>query len=130
MINNNLGWDAGARSVQTQSGDCVASFAPTPNSVGVIVGFNTINRDAGVADIKYGIYFRKAAGVQLFSAIEAGAQVGASGTYTAADKFQITRNTSVVQYWKNGVVFYTSAVLSTGIVFLDTSLYAAGDGVQ
>ena len=129
MINNNLGWNAGARSVRVEAGNCVASFKPTEKATGVVVGFNTVDRDVGFSEILHGIYFRRASNLQLFSAFESGVQQGTTTTYAEGDAFQITRSEGIVSYWQNGVVFYVSAVPSTQIVFLDTSLYAAGDGV-
>ncbi len=54
---------------------------------------------------------------------ENGTSKGTFGTYTAGDFFAVERKNGVVYYKKNNQVFYTSTIPSTGVVYVDCSLY-------
>lgn len=124
-----LGWNAGARSITAEPGDCTSTFKPSPKCIGVIIGFNTNDTGPSIAEIQHGFYFRKNGSNQVYTVFESGASKTAAATYTDTDEFHITRMGGVVKYWVNSTVVYTSSTPSIGSVFLDASLYSSGDSV-
>lgn len=124
---DNSGWNAGARSRKFCAGDCQLEFSVLPTVVGVCAGVNTNDREPTLTDIPYSFLFQKAGGVATAFVYEAGLQKFTVGPYIASDKFTIRRTGTTIRYLKNNVVVYTSLVPSTGILYVDTSLFAAGD---
>ncbi len=57
---------------------------------------------------------------------ENGANKGTFGTYATGDVLSVQRTGSTITYLKNGSVFYTSTVASTGDLHVDTSLNTTG----
>ncbi len=57
---------------------------------------------------------------------ENGATRGRSVAYATGDVLSVERTGSTITYLKNGSVFYTSTVASTGDLHVDTSLYTTG----
>ncbi len=53
---------------------------------------------------------------------ENGANKGRSVAYATGDVLSVERTGSTITYLKNGSVFYTSTVASTGDLHVDTSL--------
>ncbi len=51
---------------------------------------------------------------------------GTFGTYSSGDVLSVQRTGSTITYLKNGSVFYTSTVASTGDLHVDTSLNTTG----
>lgn len=125
----NLGWNAGARSITSEAGDCTSTFKPSPKCIGIIVGFSTNDTGPSIADIQHGFYFRKNNSIQVYTVYESGQSKTAVASYTDTDVFHVTRTGGVVKYWVNSTVVYTSDTPSLGTVFLDTSLYSSGDSV-
>lgn len=127
--NPNLGWNSGARSRLAISGDLVASFA-IPNVVGVVVGLNESDLTPDYRELDHAIMFMKKdlAGLQ-FIVVENGISKTSWTSFAANDKFSIMRVGGVVSYWHGSTKIYTSVTPSNGGVFMDTSLYSAGDKV-
>ena len=125
----NLGWNAGARSITSEPGDLTSTFQPSENCIGIIIGLGSSDTGPSVTDIEHGFYFRKESGVQVYSIYERNVAKTAPTAYVAADVFHVTRADTTVKYWLNSTVVYTSLVPSSGTVFLDTTLYSAGDSV-
>lgn len=121
----NLGWNAGARSIDSLAADGAATFSVANAVVGVVVGLH-----AGVA----GFTFSEAAHALYFhagtvSVLESGVVKSASVPYTVADVFRIERVASVVRYFKGTALIHTSAVPSYGAQYLESSMYSGGDSV-
>ena len=72
-----------------------------------------------IATIDYAIYLRNDGALVVF---ENGANKGTFGTYSSGDVLSVERTGSTITYLKNGSVFYTSTVASTGDLHVDTSL--------
>ena len=74
--------------------------------------------------IEYGIYLdyteEYTTNVMVY---ESGYCKGEFGGYNSGDLFSVERRNGIVEYFKNGILFYTSDVLSSGDLFVDTSLY-------
>ena len=121
----NLGWNSGARSVKTIAGSGFAEFT-VPQSVGVVIGFNSDDLGTSYVEITHGLYF---AG-RTFRVYESGVEKFYGGTFATSDVFRISREGKKVRYLRNGTEFYTSSTPSEGVVFLDTSMYSGGDTVD
>jgi hypothetical protein len=55
---------------------------------------------------------------------------GSFGAWTTDDVIKIQVTGTTVEYFKNGVVFYTSATAATFPLYLDAAIHHAGDKVQ
>jgi hypothetical protein len=128
-ISNNEGWNAGARSKKVCDGDFQLQFSLAASTAGACIGLNNSDTDASFREIKHAFMFQRNAGQGNVFVYESGVRKAILGTFVNADRFTIRRNGSVITYLKNDTILYTSAVPSIGPMFVDTSLYAAGDSI-
>ena len=122
----NIGWNAGARSLQSALGDCTASFSVPQSVIGVIVGLTNIT-DIFAGEyrhVRYSLVFNSGQLRVVDNALLFGA-----GTYTDTDVFTISRNGEDIFYAKNGNVFYKATTPNSDELTLDAILYAGGDSV-
>ncbi len=124
----NIGWNSGGRSRLAISGDLVASFT-IDRPVGVVVGLNESDLSADYREINHAIMFKRDSNLLFYQVLENGVSKTAWATFSAMDKFSIMRVGGVVSYWRNSDKIYTSLTPSPFGVFLDTSLFSAGDSV-
>lgn len=126
QVEYNLGWNAGAHSINTLRQSGYARFNVSEDIVGAVVGFNPIiDADVDYRLITHGFYL--AGGVaQVY---EGGVLKASAGAYTSADQFEIRRVGATVTYFVDSVLVYTSLALSSGPVALDATLYSGGDAV-
>ena len=124
----NVGWTGGARSIPALAlaGDGYIAFTIPRTATGVFVGLNDSDNGAEYLEIDYAIYVANGV-IRVF---ERGVEKAYLGTLGAFDSFKIRRRRGTVTYLKNDVVVYTSSTLSQGVMFMDTSLYTAGDYVD
>lgn len=127
LIDNNVGWNAGAISVIGLSGDGGFRWSVGKNTTGAVVGFASPNDGVGIADINHGFYYASTQGGIVV--IEGGAIKSGVISYTEGDVLSVRRINGEVTYWKNDVKLFTSAYSSVGAKYLDVSLYTAGDYV-
>lgn len=121
----NYGWNAGARSENTLDGSVRADFKIDPGSVGVVVGLNNVDEGYGYIDIDFAFY-AASGGLRI---VENGVTQHVIGEFSGTDLLSIIRINSEVRYLVGGEIVYISTSSSEGPVFLDTSLYAAGDAI-
>lgn len=122
----NLGWNASAFSVASLTGNLVARFSVRAGSIGVVVGLAAVPEGDGFSNMSHSLAFDRGA----ISVRELGAVVATGlGTNAAGDVYEIIRMGTDVVYYRNGAVLYRSLVPSDGQVWMDASLFAAGDGV-
>lgn len=122
---SNPAFDAGARTVAEFTGDGFFTFS-VEQATGIVCGLNTLDSGAEETEILYGFYLESGR-VRI---VERGVFKTAFVSYTPVTSvFRVERINGVVRYYKDGTLLYTSSVLSTGTVFLDCSLYAAGDTI-
>ena len=76
-----------------------------------MLGLSNSDADANWNTIGYAIYALSGGALQVF---ENGASRGGFGTYQSGDILRVERVGTTVAYRRNGAVFYTSAVPSTG----------------
>lgn len=122
---SNPQFDAGARTVAEFSSDGFFTFS-VEQATGIVCGLNTLDGGASETEILYGFYLESGR-VRI---VERGIFKTAFVSYTPVTSvFRVERINGRVRYYKDGTLLYTSSVLSTGTVFLDCSLYAAGDTI-
>jgi hypothetical protein len=117
------GWNAGAVSTKSLSaGDGYVAFTASETTTLRMLGLSNGNYDTSYADIDFAIYL--AAGqVQIY---EKGASRGSFGSLATGDSFQVSVQSGVVKYSRNGAVFYTSTMAPTYPLLVDTALYSQG----
>ena len=117
------------------SGDGYLQFKSNPQELAGVqgyskfIGLTPVNPDNSYSSIRHAIYLYSGANgntpsVQVW---ENGAQKYVGGGYTASDVFKIKVVGGVVQYVKNDVVFYTSALAPVFPLFVDAA-FAYGPG--
>jgi hypothetical protein len=121
----NLGWNAGARSIDFIVGDGYAQFSADESIVGAVAGLASFNSNSGYGDIEHA--WMVVSGIARI--YESGALVHSYGGYNDGDVFKILRLAGVVTYYVNDVLVYTSTQESEGALYLDASLYSGGDSI-
>lgn len=116
------GWTSGAASVATFSGNggLDVNFPQTDQSL--MCGLSQSDPDQNYPGINYALY--PYYGTMYI--YESGTSRGSFGTFQTSDRFRVERVGSTVYYRKNGVIFYTSTVPSTGKLMVDNSIYTTG----
>lgn len=120
---------AGAQGAVAQkriTGDGYVKFKIPVTAKDVSIGFSTSNPDNAVASVGYAI---QATGTTTsYRVLDPTHPVATplfSGTFAATDIFTLERIAGVVKYYKNSVLVATSAVASSGSVFVDASMVTA-----
>lgn len=70
--------------------------------------------------IDYSIYTSNGTGLSVY---ENASNRGSFGATSLGSVFKIERINGIIRYYKDGVVFYTSALISTSELFFDCSIY-------
>ncbi|MBB1419938.1 hypothetical protein H5187_22150, partial [Pseudoalteromonas sp. SG44-1] len=120
-VAGSLGWDAGAQSVMKYKA-CAVS-ATLNDSRHTIFGLSqTANTLGGYEHINYALYGDQGS----ISIYESGTYVGFFGSYTSSDNLTVECDGEHVHYYKNGVVFYSSITVPSGVYGFDCSIYQVG----
>ena len=119
--------NAGAASSQTFSGDGRLEFLATQVNTSRMCGLSDSNPDANFTSIDYAVYLYSGGAVYIF---ESGTNRGIFGTYQSGDRFSVERMGTTVVYKKNGSVFYTSTVASSGVLMADAAIHTSGGKVE
>jgi arylsulfatase A-like enzyme len=118
------GWNAGAVSgTHLASGDGYVEFAASETTTSRMLGLSNGNTDTSWWDIDFAIYLRAGGELRVY---EGGTYVGTYGTYVTGDVLRIGVVGGLVQYYRNGTVFETSAQTPTYPLLVDTALYYTG----
>lgn len=121
------GWDGGAVSLGSFTGDGYLQFTLGPNNAGAIVGLATGPDHGGPADTSHAFY-GTAANLYVF---EGGNVVLAvPGGVAGNPVLRIERRGSQVSYWSGDSLLHESGNPSAGRARIDASLYAVGDYVD
>ena len=127
----NIGWNAGADSVDMLTGDVHTVFGVDTTIAGVVVGLKSTRLLPTVPNMtNYAFYFQQVGAATMVQVIERGAAKTDLRSYTSDDVFEVRRSNGVVTYWQNGDLIYTSATRSSGGLVVNACLYASGDSVQ
>ena len=124
IIPNN-GWNAGARTVANLVADGIAEFE-VGQAAGIICGLNDVDTDAGYRELDHALYIER----NRVRVVEGGIKKTEWAHFTLGATFGIERVGGTVHYWVDGTLLYTSLIESIGVVFLDCSLYLAGDMIM
>ena len=117
------GWNAGAISSQTLSGDGSVEFSVGENDTGKMCGLSHTSANQTFTEIDYALSLGGAGVVRVY---ENGTLKSSFGSYVPGDKFIVAVEGGVVKYYKNDVLLYTSTIAPTYPLLVDTSLYHTG----
>lgn len=125
------GWNAGANSVDSQTGDCEVAFG-MGLVVGVIVGLTTDLEDvADYTRLTHALYFHQdTGGHPVYSVIESGQIVRAAESYALSDTWAIRRVGATVSYFRNSLRVMVSQAPSSGELSVGSALYYSGDMIE
>lgn len=125
------GWDAGANSVDSQTGNCEVAFG-MGLVVGVIVGLTTDLEDvADYTRLTHALYFHQdTGGHPVYSVIESGQIVRAAESYALSDTWAIRRVGATVSYFRNSLRVMVSQAPSSGELSVGSALYYSGDMIE
>ncbi|HRG58858.1 MAG TPA: PKD domain-containing protein, partial [Bacteroidia bacterium] len=115
--NNN--WNGGAFSYNQVNDNGYLEFTATETNTSRMIGLSNTNADNGYGSIRYAIYLQNNATLGVF---ENGANKGNYGIYAANDVFRISVENSIVKYYRNNIVFYTSALSPSFPLYADVSI--------
>jgi hypothetical protein len=122
--NNN--WDGGAFSVNTVSNNGYFEFTASETNRSRMVGLSSTNADNGYGSIRYAIFLQNNGVVGIY---EGGANRGNFGAYSSNALFRISVESNVVKYYRNGTLFYTSALVPSFPLYADVSINQTGGTV-
>lgn len=129
IINQRAGWNAGARSIRWDDGDCEATVEPGTNITGVFLGLSAATDVTSLTEQTHSLHFRHTPVGAFADVYERSVLKSNLGAYVEGDLFKIRRVEGVVTFWKNGSLVYTSLTASSGRVFLTAALYLGGDRI-
>ena len=115
--NNN--WDGGAYSLNAVSNNGYLEFTVTETNTSRMIGLSNSNADNGYSSIKYAIYLQNNGSFNVF---EQGVNIGSFGAYAASDVYRVSVENSIVKYYRNNAVFYTSALVPSFPMYADVSI--------
>lgn len=126
-----LGWNAGADSIDALDDDLNTVFDMPMGVVGVVIGLKGGRSNPTVPGlIEHGWYFQKQGGVNVCQPIERGTPIGTPfAGRVEATSFEIRRVGSTVTYLRDGALVATSTTPSHGPKVVNTCLYASSDSV-
>lgn len=125
-----IGWNAGANSIKIQSGDCYCSWQVNNEVVGAVMGFSPPSRPSyRYADLTHALIVISVNGAKAVQVMESGRYKTAVAPLSNGSTLRIQRLRDDVEYLINGVVIYTSDVLSMGTIRAGAVLYSSGDKI-
>jgi hypothetical protein len=120
---NASGWNGGAASWNTVSNNGFFEFTATETNIERMAGLSTTNVNASYTTIQYAVYLVNNGTYRVY---ESNNDRGGFGTYSTNDVFRVSVEANVVKYFRNGVLFYTSAVAPTLPLLVDVSINQTG----
>ena len=125
-VQSNGNWDGGAASLNAVYNDGYFQFTASEVTSLKMIGLSSVNLNSNYTTIQYAIYLVN----NIVQIRESAAARGSFGTYVTNDIFKIGVQAGVVKYYKNGVVFYTSAIAPTLPLIVDVSISSIGGTVK
>jgi hypothetical protein len=123
------GWgNAGAASSRALSGDGYAEFTLPASPGYAMFGLGNGDSDQGFADVDFAFYTHPGTGRLLV--YEKGTSRGSFGAYAAGDTLRVVLASSVVRYYRNGALLYSSLQAPALPLRVDTALYSQGATVS
>ncbi|MGH7295259.1 MAG: hypothetical protein ACRELB_10010, partial [Polyangiaceae bacterium] len=121
------GWNAGASTTTSLSGDGFVEFTTGETNTNKMVGLTHAVTDSGYATIDFGIFLMGGGSIDIF---EDGQLAVTEGSYAAGDVLRVQVVGSTVTYLQNGAVLFTSTRGPTFPLVADASIYDAGATVE
>jgi hypothetical protein len=116
------GWDSGGVSTQSLlSGDGFFEFIVDNDFSHRMAGLSNGNTNTDFSDIDFGVLLASNATFYVF---EGGVSRGVFGNYSEGDRFRVSVTAGVVNYYRNGAIFYTSSLSPTYPLIVDVALYS------
>lgn len=127
---NDYGWNAGANSIDSQTGDCELAWT-MELAIGVVCGLASSRADVtDFSRITHGWFFdTDSAGAPRARVVESGQLLGGAFGYDATTLFKVRRIAGIVTYWLGADLLRTSTEASVGEVWAGCALYASGDTI-
>lgn len=126
-IQSNGAWNGGAASINTVSNDGYLEFTAVETNKNRMIGLSTSNVNSDYTTIQYAIYLQNNGTVNVY---ESGTNRGGFGSFSTGNTFKIAVEGNVVKYYKNGTLFYLSAVSPTLPLLVDVSINETGGTVN
>ncbi|CAN5907001.1 hypothetical protein BH11PSE3_BH11PSE3_21750 [soil metagenome] len=121
-------WDSGASSVQSFSGAGYVETTVAEAGSHRMIGLSDVDTDANWTSLDFSFYLNANNTLNVF---EGSVSLGTFGTYAVGDVLRIERQADGhIVYKKNGTVLYTSTVVSTAELRVDTSIYTNGASLR
>jgi hypothetical protein len=117
------GWNAGAASLGSLSGNGFVQFTTAEATTDKVAGLSAADPAQNYAAVDFGINLTSSGGLNV---IEDGAFVFTGGTYAANDVLKVQVSGTTVTYLKNNSVIYTSTKSATFPLLFGTSLFTTG----
>ena len=108
--NGTTGWNAGAASTETLTGDGYVQFTTAENTTWKMAGISNGDTDQGFKDIDFAFYL---AANGIAYVYENGVYRTLVGPYAANDVFRVSNTGGTVKYYQNDVRVYTSTGTAT-----------------
>ncbi len=105
------------------SGNGYVEFTVAETTTHRILGLSNGNTNSSWDDIDFGLYLYASGPLRVY---EKGILKGIFSTYATGDRLRVSVESGVVKYYRNGVVFYTSAAAPAYPLLVDSSLYTQG----
>lgn len=119
------GWNCAATSSGALVGDGRLTFGVLAPSVGIFVGLNDTGVGLEYLRVQYGLYLSQG----KVAVYERGAVKTALSVYTSGAIFSIQRRGSVVSYYRDSTLLYTSMIPSAGALVACTAIYDASSTI-
>lgn len=119
--------DAGGATTTALSADGLLELTASETDTQRVIGLSHGNADTSRADIDFALQFWPGGTVDVR---ENGAYRNAETSYAPGDVFRIAVESGIVDYYKNGALFYRSGVAPTFPLCVDTALFDVGATIQ
>ena len=116
-------WDGGGASLNSVGANGYFEFRAVETNKARMAGLSTTFGSVNYTNIQFAVYLRNDAIIQIY---ESGNLRGTFGNYQTNDVFRVGVESGSIRYYRNGVLFYSSAVTPVLPLLVHTSLYDVG----
>ncbi|WP_162127474.1 LamG-like jellyroll fold domain-containing protein [Flavobacterium phycosphaerae] len=116
---SNGNWNGGAASYNAVGNNGYLEFTATETTAERMCGLSTSNVNSNFNTIQYAINLRNNGTCQVY---ESGSLRGSFGSYNAGDRFRVAVESNIVRYYRNGTLFYSSALTPSLPLLVDVSI--------